>query len=118
MADAEPSNTELAWRLAEIKELVQDIPGRREYTEYQIRVDERFKDTAEAIGDLRRTHTEDIKAVLERMDRHEADHKQREQEARKQRGADWRQAIYSGIAPFAIAIALMLITTLATKGGK
>lgn len=107
MADVEPSNTELAWRLTEIKELVQDIPGRREYTEYQIRVDQRFKDQAEAIGDLRRVHDDDIKDLQRRLD-----------EDRKQKGSDWRQAIYSGILPFAVGIILILVTAWVSKGGK
>lgn len=105
MADAEPSNTELAYRLAEIKEIVQDIPGRREYTEYQLRVENRFKDQAEDIADLRKIHDEDIKAVHRRLD-----------EDRKQRGADWRQLLYSGIAPFAVGVLLLVVTTWMSKG--
>jgi hypothetical protein len=105
LADVEPSNTELAYRLAEIKEIVQDIPGRREYTEYQLRVEVRFKDQAEDIADLRKTHDEDIKAVHRRLD-----------EDRQRRGADWRQLLYSGIAPFAVGILLLAITAWMSKG--
>lgn len=112
MADVEPSNGELAWRLAEIKEIVQDIPGRREYTEYQLRVESRFMAQADDIAELRKTHTEDLKAVLERMDRHEADHKA----AQHRRGADWRQLLYSGVAPFAIGVFLLVVTTWVSKG--
>lgn len=105
MGDVEPSNTELAWRLAEIKEIVQDIPGRREYTEYQLRVEVRFKDQAEDIADLRKTHDEDIKAVHRRID-----------EDRNRRGGDWRQLLYSGIAPFTIGVLLLVFTTWMSKG--
>lgn len=102
----EPSNSELAWRLAEIKDLVQDIPGRREYTEYQVRVDGRFKDQAEAIADLRKTHDEDIKDLHRRLD-----------ERQRQRGADWRQLLYAGIAPFGVGVLLIVVTTWLHKGG-
>jgi hypothetical protein len=105
VADVEPSNTELAWRLAEIKEIVQDIPGRREYTEYQLRVDIRFKDQAEDIADLRKTHDADIKDLHRRFD-----------DDKVRRGADWRQFMYAGIAPFAVGILIAVASAWISKG--
>lgn len=106
MAD-EPSNGELARRLDEIARLLRDVPARGEYLEYQRRVDQRFADMAADIAEVRHVHDVDVK-----------EHQRRHDDDRKQRGTDWRQALYQGLMPFAVAAAAVLLGMWLAKGGK
>lgn len=107
MAD-EPSNAELARRLADIALLLQQVVGRPEYTADMRLAEHRFTEIERDIEDVRRTHVEDIKDVLRRFD-----------EQTKAGGSNLRQALYNGLLPAIFLVVGLLVTILlAFKGGK
>lgn len=109
MADAsEPNNAELGRRLNEIVILLQQVVGRPEYTADQRLAEHRFTEIERDIEDVRRTHTEDIKAIGALLDK-----------AAERRGTDWKQAVYNGLLPAVfLAVTLLVTILLAFKGGK
>lgn len=106
MAD-EPSNAELARRLTEIATLLQQVVGRPEYNSDQRHVEHRFTEIERDIEDVRRTHTEDIKAIRALLDK-----------AAEKRGMDWRQAVYNGLLPAVFLSVTLLVTILLAFKGK
>lgn len=107
MAD-EPSNAELARRLADIVTLLQQVVGRPEYTADQRLAEHRFTEIERDIEDVRKTHTEDIKDVNKRFE-----------EQTKSSGSNLRQALYNGLLPAIFLVVGLLVTILlAFKGGK
>ena len=109
MAD-EPSNGELGRRLDVIQHLLQDLVGRAEYNARQEAADRRFAELAADIEDTRRQHSEDIRAVHQRL----ADADRKSQEHR----LSWRTAFWSGILPALVVLAGILVQIwLAHSGG-
>jgi hypothetical protein len=107
MAD-EPSNAELARRLADITLLLQQVVGRPEYTADQRLGEHRFTEIERDIEDVRRTHIEDIKDILKRLE-----------EQAKAKGSNLRQALYNGLLPAIFLVVGLLVTVLlAFKGTK
>lgn len=129
MADAkpgsvEPGNGELARRLDGIMVLLRDLVGRPEYSSDWRLAEHRFTEVEHDLADLRRTHTEDTKDVLrriellvERMDKRDEQERKRQEQERTQKGTDWRQFVYQGIWPFAVGVLLIVVTAWITKGG-
>lgn len=107
MAD-EPSNAELARRLADITLLLQQVVGRPEYTADQRHTEHRFTEIERDIEDVRRIHGEDIKDVTKRIEEHA-----------KTSGSNLRQALFNGLLPAIFLVVGLLVTILlAFKGGK
>ena len=71
MADEEPTHGELARRLdslhTDLRTMVSGLVGRAEYVADQKAVDARFAVVHERLDDVRRQHSEDIRAVNERI---------------------------------------------------
>lgn len=108
MADAEPSNAELARRLNDIAVLLQQVVGRPEYTADQRHSEHRFTEIERDIADVRRMHGEDVKDVNKRID-----------DVTKSSGSNLRQALYNGLLPAIFLVVGLLVTILlAFKGGK
>jgi hypothetical protein len=104
----EPSNAELARRLADIALLLQQVVGRPEYAADQRHTEHRFTEIERDIEDVKKTHSKDIEAIRGLLDK-----------AAEKRGTDWKQAIYSGLLPAVfLAITLLVTILLAFKGGK
>lgn len=115
MADAfEPSNAELARRLDGITVLLQQVVGRPEYAADQRHTEHRITEVERDVSDVRQALNDAVKTILERMERHEEDHKLRD----KEKTAGWKQFLYSGIAPFAVGVLLIVVGAWMSKGGK
>lgn len=120
----EPGNGELARRLDGITVLLRDLVGRPEYTSDWRLAEHRFTEVEHDVADLRRTHTEDIKDVLRRIesivmriDSRDEQERKRDELERSKKGSDWRQFVYQGIWPFAVGVLLIVVTAWITKGG-
>jgi hypothetical protein len=91
----EPSNAELGRRLDDIWRLLQPLIGRAEYTADQRAAERRLADITADIDDVRRQHTEDIRAVNERQTAAER--------ATRQGRTHWQTLIFTGLIPAAVA---------------
>jgi hypothetical protein len=97
----EPTNSELARRLDAIQGLLQTLPqtmvGRAEYASDQRGVEHRFAELAADIEDVRHQHTEDTRALHERIS-----NTTQNSVANRQH---WQHLIYTGLMPTIVAIA-------------
>lgn len=110
MAD-EPSNSELAWRLDDIRVKLADLVGRAEYNAHQQGIDRRFADIGSDIQDLHRQHELDVQAVTARLDEHEKN-------ATEHR-YHWQQIVVPSATAFAVAIVGVIVEIwLAAHGQK
>lgn len=101
---------EVARRLTEVKEIVQDLVGRREYGEFQRLIEHRFTDIERDVEQERGERKAQVER--EREERQAAD--QELKSSHERQGTNWRQAIYAGLIP---GVLFLITVLLQLKGG-
>lgn len=109
MADEQPTNGELAWRMEQIRLSVIELVGRREYDVAQRELDRRFAEVERQLAEQRRDTDEQIRAVHQRI----GDEAERAAEHR----ASWRTIIYTGLIPAAVVLMSIIAQIWLAKGG-
>jgi hypothetical protein len=105
----EPSNGELAWRLDDMRKMLQDLVGRAEYSAHQQAIDLRFARLGDDVQDLRRTHETDVGKLHTRIDGQAA--------TMAANRLSWRAIVYTGIIP-ALLVGAGILVQLWLSGGK
>lgn len=109
MADEQPTNGELAWRLEQIRLNIVELVGRREYDLAQRELDRRFAELQRQLAEQRRDTDEEIRAVHQRITdeaKRAAEHK-----------ASWRTIVYTGLIPACVVFLSIIAQIWLAKGG-
>jgi ABC-type thiamine transport system ATPase subunit len=106
VADEEPTHGELARRLddlrADLRSMMPNLIGRAEYVADQRALDQRLVIVTSRIDDVRKQHTEDIRAVNGRITG-DTDRNVTNKQA-------WRNALWVGFLPAMVATLIGIIT--------